>query len=273
MPYVRTRLGRWFYEERGAAKRSSDPAIVLWHSLLFDGGMWKPQVEPLAALGRVVVFDGPGHGKSEVPPPFSLEDNTDAIPDALAELGIDQCVFAGLSWGGMLGMRLALKHPSRVRALALLDTSAEAEERVRMVKYRLFTSFGRRFGFPKGLAESQLAPIYFSESTRAREPQLVERFIRTANGYPRDGVSRAALAVVVQRKSILPRLGSIRVPTLVLCGREDRATEPVHSERIAAAIPGAKLVYIEGSGHISTLEQPAAVNDVLVPFVAAQVGS
>ncbi|HEX3770516.1 MAG TPA: alpha/beta fold hydrolase [Polyangiaceae bacterium] len=273
MPYVRTRLGRWFYEERGAAKRPGDPAIVLWHSLLFDGGMWKPQVEPLAALGRVVVFDGPGHGKSEVPPPFTLEDNADAVPDALAELGIDQAVFCGLSWGGMVGMRLALKYPAKVRALALLDTSAEAEDRFHKVKYRLFVSFGRRLGFPSGLAESQLGPIYFAESSRARDPHLVERFIRTVNGYPRDGIARASLAVVVHRKSVLDRLGQIKAPTLVLCGREDVATEPAHSERIAAAIPGAKLVFVERSGHISTLEQPAAVNEALVPFVAAQLGS
>jgi 3-oxoadipate enol-lactonase len=273
MPYVRTRLGRWFYEERGAAKRPGDPAIVLWHSILFDGGMWKPQIEALAALGRVVVFDGPGHGKSEVPPPFTLDDNADAIPDAFAELGIDQAVFAGLSWGGMVGMRLALKYPAKVRALALLDTSAEAEDRLHKVKYRVFVSFGRRLGFPKTLAEAQLGPIYFSESSRARDPQLVERFIRAANGFPRDGIARATLAVVVHRKSILERLGQIRVPTLVLCGREDRATDPVHSERIAAAIPGAKLVYVERAGHVTTLEAPAAVNEALVPFVAAQLGS
>jgi pimeloyl-ACP methyl ester carboxylesterase len=63
------------------------------------------------------------------------------------------------------------------------------------------------------------------------------------------------------------------MPTLVLCGREDRATEPVHSERIAGAIPGAKLVLVDGAGHVSTLEQPKAVNDALVPFVAAQLGA
>jgi len=89
MPYVRTRLGRWFYEERGASIRSSDPTIVLWPSLLCDGGMWKNQIEPLASCGRVVVFDGPGHGKSEVPPPFSLEDNADALTDAFGELQIE----------------------------------------------------------------------------------------------------------------------------------------------------------------------------------------
>jgi 3-oxoadipate enol-lactonase len=273
MSYVRTRLGRWFYEERGVARRPGDPAIVLWPSLLFDGGMWKHQVEPLSALGRVVVFDGPGHGKSEVPPPFSLEDNADALTDAFGELQIDKAVFIGLSWGGMVAMRLALQHPQRVRALALLDTNADAEERLRLVKYRAFISFWRRFGLPQVLADAQLAPIYFAEGTRAREPELVERWVRTVNGCPRDGIARASLAVVVHRKDIASRLGAIRAPTLVVCGREDRATEPAHSERIAAAIPGAKLVLIDGAGHVSALEQPRAVNDVLVPFVAAQVGS
>ena len=272
MSYVRTRLGRWFYEERGIARRSGDPAVVLWPSLLFDGGMWKYQIEPLAALGRVVVFDGPGHGKSEVPPPFTLEDNADALTDAFGELQIDKAIFVGLSWGGMLGMRLALQHPQRVRALALLDANAEEEERLRRVKYRAFISFGRRFGIPKMLADAQLAPIYFAEGTRAGQPELIERWVRTVNGFSRDGTARASLAVVVHRKDILARIGSIRAPTLVLCGSEDRATEPVHSERIAQRIRGARLVTVEGAGHLSALERPQAVNDALVPFVRSQLG-
>src|SRR3954471_11894609 len=125
MAYVRTRLGRWFYEERGKAKREGDPAIVLLHGFLFDGGMWRAQVEPLSALGRVIVIDGPGHGKSEVPPRFTLEDHADALAiDAFAELGIKKAVLAGLSWGGMLSMRVAIQHPMRVHAMALVDTSA-----------------------------------------------------------------------------------------------------------------------------------------------------
>src|SRR6185312_944261 len=108
MPYVRTRLGRWFYEERGTAKRPGDATIVLWHSLLCDGGMWRDQLEPLAQLGRVVSFDGPGHGKSEEPPVFNLEDNVEGLVDAFGELGIDKAIHVGLSWGDMIGMRLAL---------------------------------------------------------------------------------------------------------------------------------------------------------------------
>lgn len=272
MPYLRTRLGRWFYEERGAARRPSDPAIVLWPSLLCDGGMWRGQVEPLSALGRVVVFDPPGHGKSEVPPPFTLEDNADAMLDAFGELRVDAAVVVGLSWGGMVGMRMALQHPSRVRALALLDTSAEPEHRPRAVKYRVFVSFARRFGLPPALVDREIVPVMFSERTRRERPDLVERFVRAANGFPREGLARATLAVDIHRKDVLERLRDVRVPTLVVCGREDRATEPACSERIAARIAGARLVWIDGAGHLSALEQPQAVNDALVPFVREQMG-
>jgi 3-oxoadipate enol-lactonase len=269
--YVRTRLGRWFYEERGAPKREKAPAVILWPSLLFDGSMWRRQLEPLAALGRVIVFDPPGHGKSEVPPPFTLEDNAEALIDAFDELRIDRAVMVGLSWGGMVSMRVALQHASRVAALALFDTSAEPEDRLRAIKYRAFASYGRRLGLPPALVDAQISPVMFCDRTLVEKPELVERFKRAVSGFPPEGVSRAAMAVVIQRKDILPRLGDIRVPTLVVVGREDRATEPVHAERIAAAIDGARIEYIDDAGHVTALEQPEAVNAVLVPFVRDQL--
>src|SRR5687768_1914428 len=110
MAYVRTRIGRWYYQEHGKAAKPGDPAIVLLHGILFDGGMWNRQIEPLSAIGRTLVFDGPGHGKSEVPPPFSMEDQADAVTDAMGELGVERAVVCGLSWGGMVAMRLALQH-------------------------------------------------------------------------------------------------------------------------------------------------------------------
>ncbi len=230
-------------------------------------GCGAARFEPLSALGRVLVFDGPGHGKSEVPPPFTLEDNTDALVDAYDDLGVDESILVGLSWGGMIGMRMALRHPKRVRALALLDTNAEAEVRARVVKYRVMVSFARRFGMPRALVDSQVTPLFFSERTLAARPELVDRFVRAANGYPREGVARAALAVLIRRKDILGKIDAIRVPTLVLCGADDRATEVPHSQRIAERIAGSRLVIIQGAGHLSALERPDAVNEALVPFV------
>jgi len=267
MAYVRTRLGRLFYEDHGAQRRSGDPTIVLLHGLLFDGGMWRGQVEPLSALGRVVVLDGPGHGKSEPAPRFMLEDHADALFDAFGELGIRRAVIVGLSWGGMVGMRLALQHPAKVAGLAVLDASAEVDALAKRVKYRAFIAMHRRVGFPYALFEKEVAPEMFSAHTRAERPDLLEASYRRAMGYDRDGVARAALAVVVHRKNILPELTRIRTPTLVMCGSEDLATPRARSEAIASAIPRAKLEVIDGAGHMSALEDPDAVNAHLVPFV------
>jgi 3-oxoadipate enol-lactonase len=267
MAYGRTRLGRWFYEEHGVAKHANDPVILLCHGLLFDMGMWEGQMGPLGALGRVVALDGPGHGRSESPPRFTLEDHADAMLDVFAELGIRRVVVVGLSWGGMVGMRLALQHPERVAGLALIDTSADPEPLASRVKYRAFIAIVRRVGAPPFFMQGEIAPLCFARQTLAERPELVRDLTRNMNTYPRDGMARAALAVVVHRTSIRAKLGAIAAPTLVLCGREDRATPPHRSEAIAAGIPGAKLVMLDGCGHMSAMEQPARVNELLVPFV------
>lgn len=267
MAYVRTRLGRLFYDEHGAARRKGDPTIVLLHGLLFDGGMWRGQVEALASLGRVVVMDGPGHGKSEPGPRFTVEDHADAMFDALNELGIDRAIVIGLSWGGMLGMRLALQHPEKVAGLAILDSSASAETLQRKVKYRSFIALHRRLGTPPALYEREIAPLMFSRRTRMERPDLVQRAYAHAMGFDRGGVARAAIAVVVHRTDIKEKLGRIHAPTLVLCGSEDASTAPAESETIARGIPGAELVILDGLGHMSALEDPEAVNAHLVPFV------
>lgn len=267
MAYVRTRLGRLFYEERGAQKRPGDPAILMLHGLLFDGGMWRHQIEPLSELGRVIVMDGPGHGKSEPAPRFMLEDHADALFDALGELDLRRVVVVGLSWGGMVGMRLALQHSSRVAGLALLDTSASPEPLAKRVKFRALIAMHRRVGFPISIFHKEIAPLLFSPRTIAERPELLESSYQRTMGFDRGGLSRASIAVVIHRKDITNDLPRIRTSTLVMCGREDLATTPDKSEAIANAIPHAKLIMIDGAGHMSPLEEPAAVNAHLVPFV------
>lgn len=248
-----------------------DPAVVLLHGLLFDGGMWRHQVEPLCALGRVVVFDGPGHGKSEDPPRFSLEDHVEALFDAFAELGIERAVIVGLSWGGMVAMRFALRHPKKVAALALCDTSADAERLANRIRYRMFAALHRRAGFPPALFRKEVAPLMFARRTLREQPELAERALVVANGFSREGLVRATLAVVVYRLSILDAIDRIVAPTLILCGREDHCTPPRHSEEIQARIRGSKLVWIDDAGHMSPLEQPHQIDAALVPFVKEHI--
>lgn len=267
MAYVRTRLGRLFYDERGVTRRKGDPAIVLLHGLLFDGGMWRGQVESLSSLGRVVVFDGPGHGKSEPGPRFTIEDHAEALFDACVELGIERAVCVGLSWGGMLAMRFALQHPKMVAGLAIMDASASAEPLKKKLKYRSLIAMHRRVGFPYAVYERAIAPLLFSSRTIAtRKDLLMESYTRTM-GFDRGGLARAAIAVVVHRTDITDKLGRIEAPTLVMVGSEDGSQPPPISETIARGIPGAELVILDGLGHMSALEDPEAVNARLVPFV------
>jgi 3-oxoadipate enol-lactonase len=273
MAYVRTRLGRLFVQEHGAARGKSDPAIVLLHGLLFDGGMWRGQIEPLSALGRVVVIDGPGAGKSEPPPRFMLEEHADALFDAWGELGIDKAIIVGLSWGGMVGMRFALQHPTRVSGLALLDSSAETHPLAERVRYRAFLALYKRAGFPLSLYQREVAPKMFGPRTRRTRPELVERSYHHTMGFNRDGLAKSSLAVMIHRKNILEKISAIRVPTLVIVGRDDEATPLEKSENIARSIPGAELVVLDDVGHMSAIEDPEAVNAHVVPFVKRLVES
>jgi 3-oxoadipate enol-lactonase len=273
MPYMATRLGRWFYEERGAAKRTGDPAIVLLNGLLFDGGMWSGQVEALSALGRVLAIDGPGHGKSELPPPFTLEDHGDALADALVSMGIGRAIVIGHSWGGMVALRLAIRHAKLVQAIAAVDSSAAAEDRTNVIKYRAFVTFARRFGLPQWFVERQLARILFGPRSLAEQPGLIPAFTRRVNGYSRDGLARAAKAVVIYRKTIVPDLARITTPTLVVCGREDAATPPAKSEELVRGIRGAKVEWVEAAGHMTPIERPAVVAEILAKFVREHLGA
>jgi 3-oxoadipate enol-lactonase len=125
----------------------------------------------------------------------------------------------------------------------------------------------RRVGFPYSLFEREIAPLLFSSQTRAHRKDLLEQSYKRAMGFERGGTARAAIAVVVHRTDITAKLDRIRVPTLVMCGSEDKSQPPSESEKIAKGIPGAELVILEGVGHMSALEAPEAVNAHLVPFV------
>lgn len=273
MAYARTRLGRLYCEEHGKALRAGEPAVVLLHGLLFDGGMWRAQLEPLSALGRVVVLDGPGHGRSEPPPRFTLEEHADALLDAFSELDITRALVVGLSWGGMVAMRFALQHPSRVAGLALLDTTAEREKLAVRLRQRAFVALHRRVGVPFGLFERQVAPLLFGRSTLAARPELALATYRRAMGFDREGVARATMAVAVRRTSVLEKIDRILAPTLVMCGREDRATPLARSESIARAIPRARHVVIDGVGHSTPIEAPDLVSRHLTAFARTLISS
>jgi 3-oxoadipate enol-lactonase len=262
---IDTRCGRLFVDVRG---NDRSPTICLWHSLLADGGMWDATVAALESRYRVVNIDAPGHGRSApTKHAYTMDDSVEAAIEVLGHLGIERCVWVGLSWGGMVGMRLALRAPSLLAGMVLFDTNAHAESRRKLPSYVVMAAISRRLGTVPILLD-RLEPIFFSRATRESRPAIVRAFRERLSAMDPPSIGHATDAVIFGRKDLRPRLGEIRVPTMVVCGRDDVATPVDRSKTIAEGIPGATLELIGGAGHLSAWERPDEANRLITSFLS-----
>jgi pimeloyl-ACP methyl ester carboxylesterase len=261
---VRTNLGELYVEDVGQG-----PPVVLWHSFLHHGGMWKEQIETLRAHHRVICIDAPGHGRSPVVRrAFDLDACARAVVEILDARGVERAAFAGLSWGGMVAIALAAMAPARVSALALFDTSARREPRIKLARYFALGAVFRTIGAVPALTR-QIVPIMFSAQTRRENPKLVEEWLAYVAALDGETVWHA-LACIMLRRDRLADLARVRVPTMVVVGEHDVAQPLAEAQAIAAAIPGARLEIVRGAGHLTAVEQPRAVTALLASFLAVQ---
>jgi 3-oxoadipate enol-lactonase len=264
MAFVHTRLGRWACDITAGSRNG--PVFVLLHGLMLDRSAWSEQREALARLGTVVAFDGPGHGESDPPPPFGLDDHAEAMADALDELGLERVVLVGHSWGAIAAMRFALRHPHRAQALVVVGASAEPEPLFKRIEYELYVLLIRLAGIPRWFVRRRLGGIIYGRHARRERPGLVEALHRTLRAHPRAGFLEAALAVI-RRPAMADLLPRIVAPTLVVCGREDRTMLPARTLEIAQALPNASLAILEGCGHAPQLERPDLFEPLVLGFV------
>lgn len=264
MPRIAIRGAEIHYEERGAGAET----VVFAHGLLWSGRMFDRQVEALAPRYRCVTFDFRGHGRSEVTRGGYDMDSLAADAAALIEaLGCAPCHFAGLSMGGFVGMRLAIRQPRLLRSLILLETSADPEPEESRRGYRRLNLVARWLGLRVVAAPVMkilFGKKFLGDSARAA---LRDECRRAMVGNRRLGVTRAVTGVIT-RQGILEQLERIAVPTLILVGDQDLATPPERAARIHARIAGSRLVTIPGAGHTSTIEEPDAVNAAIAAFLA-----
>ena len=238
--------------------RDGAPTVVLSNSLGSTPAMWDPQLPALAERLRVVRYDHRGHGRSPVPPaPYELADlGADAVA-LLDRLGLERVHWCGLSLGGMVGMWLAINAPERIDRLVLCCTSAKLgppemwADRAATVRAHGVDAIA-----DAGI-ERWLSPGFIE-----REPQTAAWVRAMLAATPAEGY--AGCCGVIERMDQLARLGEIRAPTLVIAGEDDPATPPEHGERIAAAIPGARLEIVPGARHLATIEQPEAMTSLIL---------
>jgi pimeloyl-ACP methyl ester carboxylesterase len=234
-------------------------AVVFLHSFAMDGTMFQPQVAAFGAEYRCVTVDARGHGDSLTEADFTYWDVASDVLAVLDELGIGSAIVSGTSQGGFIGLRMALQAPGRVSGLILMGTSADAEEPEVAASYRGLAQAWLDNGPTRELIDT-VASIVLGD--RAAEDWKAgwrsidgPRFLRN-------------VTTLVERDSLVGRLGEITVPALVLHGSADAAYPVAKAEQIVAALPQADpLIVIDNGAHYLSLTDAAAVNRHLGRFL------
>jgi 3-oxoadipate enol-lactonase len=254
------RLG---YEEAG----SGAGTVVFSHSYLVDRRQFEGQVDALSSSHRVIAFDHRDHGQSDhARGRYGLYDLVADGERVIQELDAAPCHWVGLSTGGFVGMRIALRHPDWFRSLTLMDTSASAEETIPKMRGRAMMVLLRVVGTKPlmGQAMKLMFGDAFLRDDEFRETRDLWRARIAAND--RHALIRFGNAVFA-RDDVLDDLRALEVPVHVIAGDQDRGLPVKHSRKIAETVPDATLSIITGAGHLCTIERPAEVNEVLVPFI------
>ncbi|WP_027013853.1 alpha/beta fold hydrolase [Comamonas composti] len=259
MPVAHVNGQALHYEDTGG----DGPVIVFSHGLLMDGSMFAPQVQALRSHWRCITWDERGHGKTATGhcAPFSYYDSADDVVALLAHLGVQRAVFAGMSQGGYLSLRAALRHPQAVRALVLIDTQALPEDPAQMAGHQLIV----QEWMESGLSDERAHTIEHIILGQGWEGAAAWR-AKWKSMQPGDLL--ACFTTLGTRDDISADIAGIKVPALVLHGDQDQAIDLPRAQAMARTLPQAQMVTIPGAGHAANLTHPEPVNAALRQFLA-----
>ncbi|CAN5577400.1 alpha/beta fold hydrolase [soil metagenome] len=248
------------YHDRGVG-----PPILFIHAFPLDSGMWKEQMDGLAAKHRVIAPDLPGFGGSSVIANWTVDSAADLLTEFLDTLGVtEQVTVAGLSMGGYIAMALARRHAARLGKLILADTKAEPDDDTAKTGRATMIQLAGEKG-SEAVIRAML-PKMLSANTAAMQPRICEAVRAMAERQRVAGVV-AALQALRDRPDARPGLKAIAMPTLVIVGEHDAITPLANAKTTADAAPGATLAVLPGAGHLSNLESPKAFGQAVMTFL------
>lgn len=262
---VRTR-----YVRTGAP---SHPPVVLIHGIASSLSTWRDIVLPLSRDHDVIALDLPGFGGSGIPESLSAEAYPGIVIGLLDRLQVPRAAIVGHSMGGAVALLLAANSPERVARLVLIDAAGldlspgGQPFLVRAAARPSVEWFLGRFPMRRALVRAGLRQV-FDDDRRVTTERVEDYFAPLA----RPGTAHAFASLVRSAERIAPLLPAavprVRVPTLVVWGRNDTWIPVAHAQRLAELIPGARSLVLEGCGHIPHEERPEEVLPPVVAFLA-----
>ncbi|MEU9597572.1 alpha/beta fold hydrolase [Streptomyces sp. NPDC048109] len=232
------------------------PLVLCLHGIGSSSAAFAPQTGALAAAGhRVVAWDAPGYGRSADPDgDLTLDDYADTAAAVIRARAAEAHV-VGVSWGGVIALRLATRHPELVASLTVADStpgSGTGPEKAAAMRARVPEL--ERLG-PRAFAEER-GPRLLSPDA---PPELVRRVVDTMAGSIRTPGYRQA-AESMAATDLRGELADVTAPTLVLCGDQDRITGPDASQVLAGGLHRTAYVIVKDAGHLANQEQPEHFN-------------
>ncbi|MDZ4659636.1 MAG: alpha/beta hydrolase [Bythopirellula sp.] len=256
------------YQDQGTG-----PVVVLLHGYPLDSRMWEPQIEALSKSCRVIAPDLRGFGQSSQ----SSEDATNGVSmsqyaadvaELLAAISVTEpVILCGFSMGGYILWQFLRQFPERVKAIVPCDTRAIADS-AEARQGRLKTAGEVMKSGVEPIITAML-PKLLSEATRHSRLDIVAALTAIMNGCSPAAIA-ASLRGMADRPDVTADLPKITQPALVLVGAEDVISSPDEMRGIAEKLPDAEFVEIPAAGHMTTLENPAAVNAALLDFIKRQ---
>lgn len=238
--------------------------VVFSNSLGSTTELWAAQARALAPHARVVRYDHRGHdGSPLAAEPFDVADLAGDVLELADTLGVERFSFVGVSLGGAVGQWLGANAPERLDRLVLACTSARFGE---PDSWRDRAATVRTSGI-EAIAEAVVARWF----TPTMDVLTTVRFRAMLEGTPAEGY--AACCDALARWDFRADLPRVAVPTLVVAGADDPSQPVSASETIAAAVPGARLLVLDGAAHLANVEQPAAFTHALFDHLGLAVAA
>ncbi|MGA0543106.1 3-oxoadipate enol-lactonase [Neotabrizicola sp. VNH66] len=253
MPALLRPWGRMHYRIDGP---DDGPELVFANSLGTDLRLWDDVVQLLPEF-RCIRFDKPGHGLSDGAAAVTIDSLAEDAAALIGRLARGPVVLVGLSIGGMIAQAVALRHPGLLRGLVLSNTAAKMgtaegwSDRIAAI----------RAGGLESIADAVM-DRWFAAEFRAGPDLAIWRnmMVRTpAAGY-------IAACEALAAADLTGALAGLRLPVMVIAGEEDRASPPDLVAGLAAAIPGARLHRLAGTGHIPPAEAAGPMAGLLRSF-------
>jgi 3-oxoadipate enol-lactonase len=238
------------------------PWLVLSNSLLTNLSMWDDQVAALKSSFRILRYDQRGHGGTQATAgPYSFDLLVADIMALLDMLGIKRTHFCGLSMGGMTALYLARRHPDRFDRIIACDCGP-ASTPVSAQQWKERIEVAAKDGI--GALVEPTVNRWFPPDFVAAKPAVLDKVRQMIRSTPIAGFTGCAQAL--SDYDLRPELAGIDRRTLLIVGTKDATLTGIR--QIKEAVRGSALVELEGAGHISNVEQPAAFTGAMRDFLS-----